>query len=252
MFYDDLEDGYVKTSLGMIHYRQHPGGGTKVTFIHGFASSTKSWVRLIEWLPDDINVCLVDLLGHGISDAPKIDYGAAIQARVVREFLEAKGMQDGCLFGHSYGGWIAALLAQSGFGGGGLVLEDAMGLKDYFEDLEKEGLKEAFNDRWIEEARIFGLADYVIKSSVGADKVTDALTKESLGSLSKQAMLIWGGKDGVVSTKYAELFAEYIKGSDLEILEGAGHVPHYTNAEEVAGLLLGFIGHQGSSGSLRG
>ncbi len=251
MFYDDMEDGYIKTSLGMIHYRQHAGSGTKIVFIHGFASSTKSWVRMVEWLPDDLNVCLVDLLGHGISDAPKIAYGTAVQAQAMGEFIEAKGMRDGYLFGHSYGGWIAGILAQKGFGTSGLVLEDAMGLKDYFDDLEKEGLKEAFDNRWIEEAKIFGLAEHVIKSSVSADKAADLLTKEGLGSLSEQSLLIWGNKDGVVSTKYAELFAEYIKGSVLEILN-AGHVPHYTNAEEVAKLLLGFIGHQQGSGSLRG
>lgn len=252
MFYDDLEDGYVKTSMGMIHYRQHPGSGTKVLFLHGFASSTKSWVKLIEWMPDDLNLCFIDLLGHGVSDAPKTDYNVAVHARVVREFMEAKGMQNGYLFGHSYGGWIAALLAQSGFGNGGIVLEDAMGLKDYFDDLNKANLNEAFNHRWVEEARILGLADHVIASSVGADKTLDSLTAESLGKLSEPALLVWGAKDNVVSVKYARLFSEYIKGSALEILEGAGHVPHYTDAEAVSKVLLRFIGHQGTAGSLRG
>ncbi len=252
MIYDDLEDGYVKTSLGMLHYKQHPGGGTKIVFLHGFASSTKSWVKLIEWMPDDLNLCFVDLLGHGVSDAPKIDYNVAIHARVVWELIQAKGMQNGYIFGHSYGGWIAALLAQSCFGDGGVVLEDAMGLKDYFDDLGKANLTGAFNSRWIEEARILGLADHVIESSVSADKAVDSLTRESLGRLASPALLIWGSNDNVVSVKYARLFSEYIKGSVLEVLEGAGHVPHYTNAKEVAGMLLKFIGHQGGTDSLRG
>lgn len=238
--YDDLEDGYVKTSLGMIHYKQHPGSGTGVLFIHGFAASTKSWVKLIEWLPDDLNVCLIDLLGHGVSDAPRIGYGAAVQARTVREFVEARGLQDSYLFGHSYGGWIAALLAQGGLGGG-VVLEDAMGLKDYFTDLAEENRADAFNDRWVREARIFGLADHVIESSVGADKASDSLTRESLSGVTKPTLLVWGGKDGVVPVKYAQLFSEYIRGSALEVLPDAGHVPHYTNAKEVAGMLMRFI-----------
>jgi len=161
-------------------------------------------------------------------------------------------MQNGYLFGHSYGGWIAALLAQSGFGNGGIVLEDAMGLKDYFDDLEKANLKEAFNNRWVGEARILGLADHVIESSVSAEKTLDSLTRESLGRLSAPTLLVWGSNDNVVSVKYAKLFSEYIKGSALEILEGAGHVPHYTNAEGVAKVLLKFIGHQERTGSLRG
>jgi pimeloyl-ACP methyl ester carboxylesterase len=244
MYYDELEDGYVKTSLGMIHYRQHSGGGTKIVFVHGFASSTKSWVRLMECLPDDLNMCFIDLLGHGNSDAPKINYTLAAHARTVWEFMEAKGMQDGYLFGHSYGGWIAALLAQSGFGSGGVVLEDAMGLKDYFDDLKKNNLEEAFNSRWTEEARILGLADHVLKSSVGTDKAVDYLTADSLRGLARPALLIWGEKDTVVDIKYARLLLEYIKGSTLEIVENAGHVPHYTNAKEVAAALMKFIGHQ--------
>lgn len=244
MFYEELEDGFVKTSLGKIHYKQHTGSGTKMVLIHGFASSTKSWVKLIEWMPDDLNLCLIDLLGHGTSEAPRIDYGVAVQARVVREFIEARGMQDCYLFGHSYGGWIAALLAQGSFGGRGVVLEDSMGLKDYFDDLEKANMKDSFNNRWREEATILGLDYHVIESSVGADKSANLLTRESLGSLAKPTLLVWGGADGIVSVKYAKLFSEYIKGSALEILEDAGHVPHYTNAKEVAKLLLKFIGHQ--------
>ena len=243
MFYDDLEDGYVKTSLGMLHYKQHTGGGAKIVFLHGFAASTKSWVKLIEWMPDDLTLCFLDLLGHGASAAPRINYTVAVHARAVWEFLGAKDMQDSHLFGHSYGGWIAALLAQSGFGDGGVVLEDAMGLKDCFDDLEKANLKGAFNDRWVEEARILGLADHVIKSSVGVDKSADYLTSESLSRVTKPTLLVWGSNDTVVSLKYAKLFSNYIKGSSLEVVEGGGHVPHYTNAKAVAGLLTKFVGH---------
>lgn len=242
MLYDELEDGYVNTSLGQIHYKQHFGGRTKIVFLHGFASSTKSWVKLIECLPEDLNLCFIDLLGHGGSDAPYINYTVAVHARVVWEFIEAKGMQDCCIFGHSYGGWIAGLIAQGGFGEGGLVLEDAMGLKDYFDDLENDGMKDSFNNRWAEEARILGLSEHVIESSVGADKVADELTAEGLGRVARRAMVVWGGKDTVVSMKYAKLFSKYMKGSSLNIIEEAGHVPHYTNAKDVATMLMRFIG----------
>jgi len=242
MLLEDLDTGYARTSLGMMHYRQHSGGGKKIVFIHGFAASTKSWVRLVDELPESLDMCFVDLLGHGLSDAPKIEYTVANQAKAINEFLALKGMQDAYLFGHSYGGWVAAQLAQSGSGGAGMILEDAMGLQDYFDDLARQDLTKSFNERWREEARILGMGEDVAESAIRSDRAGEALTEASLSAVSVPALIIWGDGDNIVPIKYAQLFSKYIKGSELETLAGAGHVPHYTNAKQVAELLLHFIG----------
>jgi len=239
--YEELEDVYVQTSLGRLHCKLR-GGSPAVVFLHGFGASMKSYSRLVGLLPASLGVCLVDLLGHGDSDAPRIDYTVGKQARAVKELLDARKLQDSYLFGHSYGGWISATIAQGNYKGRGVVLEDAMGLAEIFEDIERSGKTEEWKERWIAEALVFNARDYVIRSSVNSQPKEEYLTKESLSSIVKPSLIIWGGNDKMLDAKYARLFNEYIKGSALEIVQGAGHVAHYTHAGAVAELLAQFTG----------
>ena len=81
----------------------------------------------------------------------------------------------------------------------------------------------------------------MIRSAVNAQPREEYLTRESLSSIVKPTLIIWGSDDKTIDAKYARLFNEYIKGSALEIVWGAGHVAHYTHADEVKGLLLKFV-----------
>ncbi|MDE1855880.1 MAG: hypothetical protein KGH49_01440, partial [Candidatus Micrarchaeota archaeon] len=72
MDYDtDFIDGFTASSLGMIHYKRHKADGKKFIFLHGIGGTTKVWSRLMQFMPDNLDISLVDLLGHGKSDAPE-------------------------------------------------------------------------------------------------------------------------------------------------------------------------------------
>jgi pimeloyl-ACP methyl ester carboxylesterase len=244
MDYSKLDEGYAQTSLGKLHYRQHEGGGQKILFLHGYGATIKAWSRLVAQLPDGLSVYLLDLLGHGDSDAPHIKYTLDVQLQTVGEFIEKKGLEDGYLFGNSYGGWIAAAIAQGNFKGRGIILEDAGGLLEYFEDAnEKEGA-DAYAKRMTKEAVMLNAHEHVAKSIMHSRDVNEMLTRESLSSIVKPTLVIWGEDDKVVDVKYGRLFSEYIKGSALEVIKGAGHVPHFTHAGRVSELLLEFVGYQ--------
>ena len=110
----------------------------KVVFLHGLGADTRVFKRLIEILPAKIEGYLVDLLGHGESEAPNIEYTVENQAKAVGEFIKEMEIEQSCyLFGNSYGGWVAATMAQGKYDGLGVILEDAVGLKEYFEDISK-------------------------------------------------------------------------------------------------------------------
>jgi pimeloyl-ACP methyl ester carboxylesterase len=53
--------------------------------------------------------------------------------------------------------------------------------------------------------------------------------------------LIWGTEDGVVPSEHATLLRDLAAGSRLELLEGAGHLPHYQHPERVLGLVEEFL-----------
>lgn len=244
MDYDKLEDGYVQTSLGKLHYKQHEGSKQKIIFLHGFGAILKTWSRLVEQLPEDLGVYLLDLMGHGDSEAPEITYTLDVQLQAVREFLDEKGLKDSYLFGNSYGAWIAATMAQGNFRGRGIILEDAGGLREYIEDVAKNEGADAYVKRMIKDALQVNANEHVAKSIMESRDVASMLTRESLSSIVKPTLIIWGEEDKIVDLKYGRLFSEYIKGSTLEIIKGAGHVPHYTHAGRVKDLLLEFVGYR--------
>jgi len=243
LLYNNLEDGYAETRLGRLHYKEHKGTTPVVLFLHGIGADTRVWKRLVEKLPDNLGVCLVDLLGHGESDAPEIEYTPSMHVSVVNELMHEKGIEDAFLFGHSYGAWVAALIAQESLKIRGLILEDAAGLKEHFEDLGREGDVEEIKKEVVKDSLLTNTNEPVIKNMVEHMFKDDHLTKEMLMGVRRPSLVVWGECDKTVNVKYASIFASYMAGSRLEIIEGAGHNPHFTNPDKVCELLLRFISH---------
>ncbi|MDE1833478.1 MAG: alpha/beta hydrolase [Candidatus Micrarchaeota archaeon] len=240
MDYDtDFEDGYQESSLGPIHFRHHRGKGSTVIFLHGLGGNTKAFARLMDHLPAELDIYLIDLLGHGRSAAPAVDYTVDVQVKALREFISARNL-DCYLFGHSYGGWISVLYAAEGYPCRGIIIEDSAGSRKRVEDSKAAGTLEAEESQLINEALAMNdNKDYVIKSLV---ENTDAktLSAQEFAEVSVPTLVIWGNDDPVVNIRYAREFT-WIKGSRLEVIEGGKHYPHYTKAEQVARLITGFI-----------
>ncbi len=242
MLYEDLQDNYLQTSFGKVHYKSNEGGKEKIVFLHGLAASTKSWSKLMEQLPSSLGVYLIDLLGHGDSQAPDIAYTVKAQADMVKEFIDQKKLDNCYLFGHSYGGWIAATMAQDNYKGNGIILEDAVGVGEFFSDIEKNEDLQAYREKLIKEALLTNPNERVVKSTIESETPEMFLTKESLSRIATPTLVIWGNSDNTVGIKYGLLLSGYIKGSRLEVIEGAGHVPHYSRPDKVSDLLLRFVG----------
>jgi len=243
MDYDkDFEDGFEYTSLGAIHFMHHPGEGKRIIFLHGMGASTKAWTKLVQYLPDNLDIFLIDLLGHGASDAPiDIDYTVSNQFQALREFIALQNNGDSFIFGHSYGAWVAAYYASQPHGCKGIILEDAAGLKENFDSIMESGAEE-FKERMLKQLLATkGNRDYVFNSIINSDFKEDQLTQEMLSSIKVPTKIIWGSNDEAVDIAYAKIFNERIRGSSLSIVEGAGHEPHYTNPEDVCKIIMEFI-----------
>lgn len=243
MDYDkDFEEGYSPTSLGNIYYMHHKSDGEKLIFLHGLSYDTKSWKKLVEVLPDKLDVYLVDLLGHGKSDAPKIDYVISTQVQALHEFISLNNNGNSYLVGNSYGSWVAAYYASLPYQLKGLILEDVAGIKaqsDDFKNLGNYGEKK--KDLYDKAMSIVGNKDYVIQSIVENGDVEE-LDEKNLSRINVRTLLIWGSQDKMVDPKYSKVLKEEIKGSELFFVEGAGHTPHWSHPEDVAKRILEFIG----------
>lgn len=238
----DFEDGFEYTSLGAIHYLHHPGTAQKIIFLHGMGSSTKAWTKLVNYLPEELDIFLIDLLGHGKSDAPEIDYTITAQFQALREFIALQNNGDSYIFGHSYGGWIAAYYASQPCASKGIILEDSAGLKEQFDSLIQSGKADESKQNMLKSTlMVNNNKEYVMKSIIEADFKEDQLTGDVLSNIKVETKLIWGSEDELVEANYAQIFNKNIKGSSLEIINGAGHDPHYTNPKEVSEIIINFI-----------
>lgn len=233
-YYSDFDDLYFKTSYGNIFYKHHRGEGASIVFLHGMGSSTMSWIKPVEYLDKNYDIYLIDLLGHGKSDAPKLHYNVDLQVEIINEFLKEIKIKP-TLVGHSYGGWVSALYASEFDNCKCLVLEDNAGFATEADD------KSNVEDEFDELMKIQGNHDYVLKDIMDS-KDNTYLTDDLLGKIDEQTLFIWGELDNIVPlTDQIKLDIEKIKNSNLIIIPGAQHVPHYSNPKEFDASLEKFI-----------
>ncbi len=241
-YYRDFKSVYAATPSGNMHYLHHPGKSRGIIFIHGLGASTMTWIRLMGQMPEDADVYLVDLIGHGRSDAPELDYSAGVQKMAIEALARESEIEAPFLFGHSYGGWIASLFALNNQVSG-IVLEDAAGLREFYNEMKIDEDRESYKSDMIRKAEELDANPHVVRSILNDEAYEDALDAATLGKIKAPTLIIWGENDNVVSLRYGRMFYENIKGSRLEVIRGAKHTPHYTNPGEVGSLLANFLYH---------
>ena len=238
MDYRSMRDMNFNSSMGRLYYKFNEGSeGLALILLHGFAASSLSWSRLIRCIPDETCVVAVDLLGHGNSEAPEMEYTASNQATAIRELAESTGKKT-IMFGHSYGAWLASLLAMDSVPEK-LIIEDAAGLEAF--DKERLSSNPEYLEDLVRQALITNPNERVVRSSVYSRREDDKLTCEKLTRINVPTLIIWGANDATVPARFAQTFNSCIKGSSLLVMDNVRHTPHYTNPNAVAEKVLGFI-----------
>ncbi len=240
----DFSDEFIETSHGKIHIMHHSGNSEKLVFLHGVGASTRTWRKIVPYLSSDYDIYLVDLLGHGKSDDPNINYDIGLQVSVVGEAIEKMGISRPFLVGHSYGAWTAVFLAL-GMQAKGIVIIDPAGVKEHFEEIVNSGEEEKYKADMLGLLMKLGNREHVMRSILESDFNREYLSKDVLSRLKIPALIVWGREDNMVPSKFAQVVAGSISKSVLKIIDGAGHDPHYTKPEEVASYLNAFVSSVG-------
>ena len=222
----------------------------QVLFIHGLGSSADRWLDIPDALSlTGLHSVALDLPGFGLSDKPEIEYTIGKFVEVVAEFIRKRGMQGTSIVGHSLGGYIAAQLAAEHWDlVGRLVLIDTSGMLDgptpllqqYLDAAmtpEKEAVRAVLGQLVadpirIPEALVNGFVyrmsqagarhafksafDNSVKTQVGVDR---------LKRITAPTLIIWGRQDRLIPLEHFKPFQESISGSDVVIVEDAGHAP---------------------------
>jgi len=227
-----------RSSYGTVSYIER-SGRIPVIFLHGLGGTGNSWMKLPQFMSEDFGLYFVDLLGHGRSEKPDIDYKITLQEDVIGELIEHLGFESFSLVGNSYGGWIALRFSLGETRPTHLVLEDSAGINRTFGEMGEESRR-----------RFVGMV--VRSNSFNTEAVMANIVKNNasqiwklkesdLAELKTKTLIIWGKEDAMIPLEIGMQLNALIPGSRLEVIENAGHVPHVQFPEKVAGLLNNFL-----------
>jgi pimeloyl-ACP methyl ester carboxylesterase len=181
------------------------------------------------------------------------------------ELLEALGLDEAVLVGHSFGGMVACeLAAAQPRRARRLVLIDPIG---FWRDadrianwmmLDAARLREAiFHDPASPAARrMFGTADDPEAATAARVRliwamgatgkfiwpIPDKGLKKRIHRVKAPTLVVWGKEDRLVPPVYADEFVRRIAGARAQTVDGAGHAPHLEHPEKVARMVADFVG----------
>lgn len=103
---------YRAAPSGHHYHVEIRGAGEKLALLHGFSGGASTWREVAARLMDDFQLILIDLLGHGGSDAPAdvASYRMAAVAADIVDIITQLGVGKPRLLGYSMGGRLALYL----------------------------------------------------------------------------------------------------------------------------------------------
>lgn len=225
------------------------GDGPTIVLVHGITESRRTWDPLFpKFLAEEHRVVLVDLRGHG--DSSKVPpYDLATMARDLGAVLQAEGVDDALLVGHSLGGAVVSAYAAGGPCRGVVNVDQPLalsGFKELLGQLEPalKGSEAEFQGaigavfeqmagplagherRRVDSLRVadqdvvLGVWDMVFTAS--ADEL-DAVVDELAGAITVPYLSLHGIDPG---PDYADWLTSKLANATVEVWPDLGHYPH--------------------------
>ena len=255
------------------HYVER-GEGEPVILLHGFFYDWYLWAENLDALAQRFKVYALDLWGCGYSTRQALDYGYPLYAEQLLLFMDRLGIGRASLVGQSMGaGTAIRFCVRHRSRVDRLVLVDAAGLPnpmplmakfvnlprigEFFLGLNTNLLRrQSLRDIFIhDKSRI---TDDYFENVTRSQKIAgsteaglailrrrffDTLSDEihQLASTDVPTLIVWGRNDKAIPLRLGQEMHRILKGSRLEILDDAGHVPNYERAAEFNRLALDFL-----------
>ena len=251
--------------------------------IHGFGAGMWIWEKQIEILSQSYKVYALDLVGHGFSDRPKIDYTYEAYIEFLKDFMDGVGIEKAALIGNSMGGGIAwAMAVFHPERVNRLILidcvpPDVLGQvrNDSFKALAaikniswllylvisgrtrnsvKRILHECVSDvnlitpevldRQYQLSRIKGTTWALYSTFKNGEKALEL--KDRFSGIRHPALLIWGEKDLIFPPSVGETLHQVLVGSKFYLVKKSGHIPMWETPDEVNRVILTFLKEAGN------
>lgn len=107
----EFQEGFVQSGEVKIHYYRTGGEHAPLVLVHGITDDGACWTRVARDLAADYDVIMMDLRGHGLSDAPANGYSIDRMAEDLAALITQLKLEKPLVLGHSLGGIITLTLA---------------------------------------------------------------------------------------------------------------------------------------------
>lgn len=264
---------YVRVGNLKLHYNE-VGSGPAILCLHGAGPGASSWSNFsanVDALSREHRVLLLDLPQYGKSDKVPIDAPKLTNfARIVRDFLDAVGVEKAALVGNSFGGQISLKLAidYPERVSHVVVIGSAPVLHSIFAPMPLEGVKLIagyYRDggpslekmrkvltTLVYDAKI--VDDTTVRERYEASIDPDAVRVHSLPPGERQdltpelprvqapTLVVWGMDDRAGALDVGLLMTRVIPNAQMHIFGRCGHWAQVEHAEEFNALVLSFVG----------
>lgn len=223
-------------------FQHEPVDGPNFVMVHGLGVSSGYFEPLAEQLADDGTVWLVDLPGYGSSPKPARDVPLRDHARALGATLDAAGIENLVLIGHSFGCQVIIELADQRPG----LSDRLVLLSPTINPARRGAFKQFFDlmrDFWVESPRAdaFGIYNYLFTGRVRyymkqIPHMISDVVEVKLARISTPTLVVVGEKDPIVPLEWAQQVATLLSNGRLEVVPGA-HVIMFSAAEEIGALI---------------
>jgi pimeloyl-ACP methyl ester carboxylesterase len=247
--------------------------GAPVVLIHGYTDNARDWVPLVPYLSPHFRLILVDIRGHGRSGKPECCYTRFDFAYDIKLLLDALGVGQADLVGHSLGSVIAQTFAESwpertrrvvlisssagprpGAAAAGALsgyLNQIRELKDPIDPdspfmmgwwssptpVDPDFLRRQRRDSAAIPARVW---QAVLEQGLDPMFASGELQKD-LPKLTAPTLLIWGSKDPLITEDLRQTLREGLPHAQVKIFEGLGHNPFWEDPRACAEAINAFL-----------
>lgn len=243
---------------GLRTYYESKGDGFPLIFVHGAGANHKVWKEQLKTFSAGYRAIAIDLPGHRKSDPLPSEISIERYASFVDGFLNALGLEEAVVSGHSMGGAVCIQLCLDFPNrvrclglvntGAKLGVNPAMlsALRENFRAAVGEGfmsmlgkterlspLLEEVRDEMVKTDPAVGVADF------GACDKFDC--RRRLPEIKKPSLIVGGTEDVLTPPWYQSYLHEHIKNSTLVLMEGVGHLSMVEKPDEFNRALLGFL-----------
>ncbi|MCW2990968.1 MAG: 2-hydroxy-6-oxo-6-phenylhexa-2,4-dienoate hydrolase [Solirubrobacterales bacterium] len=242
------------------------GDGPALVLLHGTGGHAEAYLRNIRALSARFRVIAYDMVGHGYTDRPDEPYTLDVYSDHLVALLDALGIERAHLSGESLGGWVAAWFAQAHPERvDRLILTTPGNVTSKPETMRRirestllavtEASPETVRVRleWLfapetkhlvsDELVAVRLAIYsqpgyeqamrnILVLQEPETRARYAWSPDWTGRIAAPTLIIWTSDDPTGTYDEGELLEQWIPGSRLVNIEGAGHWPQWERPED--------------------